>query len=101
VATGETTSANAVVLYTVPAGNAFILKSILLTNLGAALVTVQVYLFRGTGNNGPYIINQGLASGANEQFSGWTVLNAGHQLVLVSQAAQVSYWAAGAVLPFA
>ena len=85
-------------LYTVPSGNALILKSFLVRPKAAGnwyltavlqAGAIQVVLFSYSG-----------VPAANVDWSGWTVLNAGDQLHLSVNFIAVDYWVAGAVLPF-
>lgn len=98
VAQGVTTSASQYV-YTVPANNNLILKFGGVFNNSAAATNVTIQ-FASTKGSFLTLQTQSVAPGTSEVWAGWTVLNAGDQIIVVGGIAGLHYWFAGALLPY-
>lgn len=100
VARGQAAANVNTVVYTVPAGFAFILKSVILTNESSTAVTPAIWSIAAGGS--PYVFEtlQPLAANASFSYATWHVLNSGDELAIGSSGSTVNYWVSGAVLPF-
>lgn len=87
-------------IYTVPNDNNFILKSIIVAQTVGSAWGYQVGV--GWAGNPLQIVlaTANPASGSSAIWSGWTVVNAGDDIWLQAFTQNVSYWIAGALLPY-
>ena len=101
-ARGSVTVTGQSLLYTVPANNQFILKFVGLYNGASAASTVLLFGYAGGANPGQVVTQQlSLPASTSNNWSGWTVLNAGDQIYMQTSQQPLYYWIAGALLPFA
>lgn len=86
-------------VYTVPAGETVILKSIELANQGVSPSDVLV-LVSDQVDSAAVILHSGtLASAGAVHWTGWVVLEVGDRVILSSTASAIDSWGSGAVLP--
>lgn len=100
VARGVASAAGQLQVYVVPAGFAFILKSLLADYPGATAGTVGWFLAGTNTSPTPFIHTATLTGTAPDHYSTWIVLNAGDSIYLTTGAANCHYWISGAVLPY-
>lgn len=84
-----------IVRATVPAGETWIVKSVLAQNWGGASGSLQIGCSDPTNSVGVYFVNQTLAAGAIAEWEGWVVLKPGDQVFTVLSASSVSMWVSG------
>lgn len=101
VARGLLAAVGAPTVYTVPAGNVLLLKSIALVNSNASSSNVQVLVRAVDGSAQVPGEQVTLAGGASAYWSGWIALNGGDTIIINTSQPTLGYWISGAVLPYA
>ena len=101
VAHGTVTGTISALAYTVPAQSAFILKSALLRNTGAAATVATVFFIDVPSGDEAFVWQGSIAAGGWYNWSGWCVANAGHDVEVDAGGGTIKYWLSGATLPYA
>lgn len=86
-------------LFTVPAGQTYIVKEVRLLNWNAAGETFSVYAFDPASGSIGSIYDGTLAAYAHDSVTCWTVLGPGDQLQFVAAVSNQRVWVSGTKLP--
>ena len=101
LAAGSIATANSLItVYTVPANNAAIIKWVAVENYSASAITGQITIL-APGAAEVDLARGSVAANTTLTWSGWTVLNAGDQVLISSSVTGIYYCVAGAQLPYA
>ena len=95
------TAGTAGVVYTVPAQNAFLFKSVVLWNSTATAASVNVILAATSPSVQVYSNVISVAPSTNYSWSGWIALNGGDIIYVYPVGSSINYWISGALLPYA
>lgn len=101
VARGSTPLAPGGGVYTVPANSSLILKAVSFSTPDINHYVLNLYAQAAGGGVQAILFHLDNQSLQAAMWEGWTVLNAGDEIQLNSNAPTFQYWIAGAVLPYA
>ena len=86
------------VLFTVPPGQTWIVKSAIAGNDSGVAASITLYGLNPGANPAYIFLAQALANGARAEWNGWLVLAPGDQLVTAAPVGAVELWVSGAKL---
>jgi hypothetical protein len=100
VARGVIHGPSTIGVYNVAENNVLLLKSILLTNNGAAPANFGVNLGTSDGSVSIGLVSGSIANGASKTLDLWAALNATDGIIIGCDGGILHYWISGAILPF-
>lgn len=100
VARGTCPASTGVVAYTIPSGNTFLFKSILIGSGTTPSSNCDVYIRNSDSSVFLLLTTFTTDARAHAAWDGWIALNATDQVFITAGATQIVYWLSGAVLPF-
>lgn len=98
LARGKFAAAGTATLFTCPAGQTAIVKSIYLTSFAAAAVNVAVWITPLEGASSTYLVAAPIDPNKLLNWTGWVVLQPGDHLLMNASASGVQLWVSGALL---
>ena len=87
-----------VTLFTVPDGETWLVKSIIVNNTGVNPRSVQIALFPSGGAWGAQFVNEAMAGPSILQWDGWLALGPGDLLKAAINGDSVAVWVSGSAL---
>lgn len=99
VAQGQQAANSNTIVYTVPTGYVFLLKSVVAQTPGATTNVAVITLVPAGTVFGIQFVNQSLAVNQVVNWSGWIPMNEGDVIYVGTGASVLNYWIGGALLP--
>jgi hypothetical protein len=98
LATATVGAATPTSIFTVPAQQVWLAKSIFIYNHGGAPDTVSVWATDLGGIQAYPIVSQSVPAGGRFEWNGWLPMNAGHNMAVESNTGNSYFWVNGAKL---